>query len=134
MIRGLGLDVVDLAGFRAQLDVPGSTFEEATFTLAERREARLRPDDDPARHLAARYAAKEAFLKAWSGGRWGASPVLPGVDLREIEVSSDAWGRPSLRLHGVLASAVAPELRWWVSLSHDGGVVAAVVVVDASES
>lgn len=128
MIRGLGLDVVDLVSFRAQLDTPGTHFEEQSFTLAERRECRLRPDEDAARHLAARYAAKEAWIKAWSGSRWGQRPVAGGVNLQEIELQSDAWGRPAIRLHGALAALVGEGTTWHVSLSHDGDTVAAVVV------
>ena len=129
MIRGLGLDLVDLAGFRGQLAQPGTTFVEGAFTEAERREAEARPDHDPARHLAARYAAKEAFLKAWSGAAFGRTPVLVGVDLREIEVVSDGYGRPALRLHGRLRELVG-EVAVHVSLSHDGGVAGAVVVLE----
>lgn len=129
MIRGLGLDIVDLRGFREQLALPGTRLEEGVFTEAERREAGRRPDRDPARHLAARYAAKEAFVKAWSGARFGRTPVLAGVDLREIEVVSDGYGRPTLELHGRLAE-LAGDLRVHLSLSHDGEVAAAVVVLE----
>ena len=132
MIRGLGLDVVDLPNFRAQLDMPGSVFEASTFTVADRRECRLRPDQDPARHLAARYAAKEAWIKAWSGSRWGERPVAGTVNLAEIELVSDAWGRPNIRLHGTLAALVGEGTTWHVSLSHDGDTVAAVVIGEVS--
>lgn len=130
MITGLGLDVVHLPGFREQLAQPGTVFEERTFTVAERRECRLR--EDPPLHLAARYAAKEAWIKAWSGGFWGQRPQVPSVDLREIEVVSDAWGRPAIRLHGALAALVGEAPSWHLSLSHDGDVVAAVVLGQVS--
>jgi holo-[acyl-carrier protein] synthase len=128
MIAGIGLDIVDLAGFRAQLADRASTFVEGTFTAAERDDCEGRASRDPARHLAARYAAKEAFLKAWSGGMTGA-PALAGVDYREIEVVTDAWGRPSLRLHGTVARKVG-ECRLHVSLTHDGGYAAASVLME----
>ena len=57
--------------------------------------------------LAARFAAKEAFLKAWSGARAGRAPALESVDLREIEVVDDGHGRPALALHGAVAAALA---------------------------
>lgn len=129
MIRGLGMDLVEVGPFRAQLEQPGSTFTEGTFTPGEVREASARPDRDPARHLAARFAAKEAFVKAWSGASFGRTPQMVGVDLREIEVVSDGYGRPSVVLHGELA-ARAGELKVWVSLSHEGSVAAAVVVLE----
>lgn len=129
MIRGVGLDLVDVASFREQLDQPGSAFAEGTFTPAERREAAARPDHDPARHLAARFAAKEAFVKAWSGAAFGRTPQMVGVDLREIELQSDGYGRPAIQLHGELAARVG-DLRVLVSLSHEGSMAAAVVVIE----
>lgn len=129
MIRGVGLDLVDVATFREQLALPGSVFAEGTFTPAERREADARPDHDPARHLAARYAAKEAFVKAWSGAAFGRVPQMAGVDLREVELMSDGYGRPAIQLHGELAQR-AGGLHILVSLSHEGSMAAAVVVIE----
>ena len=129
MIAGVGLDVVDLAGFREQAADPASSFLDGVFTAAERREAEARPGGDPVPHLAARYAAKEALVKAWSGSRFGAPPRLERADLREIEVLSDGYGRPAVQLHGAMAAAVGAR-RVFVSLSHDGVVVAAVVVLE----
>ena len=80
------------------------------------------------RHLAARFAATEAFIKAWSSSRWGSPPLLRSVDMREIEVIQDPWGRPSLRLHGDVARA-AGRLDAHLSLSHDGGVAVAFVIL-----
>jgi holo-[acyl-carrier protein] synthase len=127
VIAGLGVDVVHLPDFAAQLAVPGSAFADGVFTAGERADAAR--GTDPARHLAARWAAKEAFLKAWSGASFGQPPALARADLQEIEVIRDAWGRPALRLHGAVATLTA-ELRAWVSLSHDGPVATAVVVLE----
>lgn len=135
-VLGTGIDVVDVAGFRAQLADPASGFVAATFTEDERRDAR-RPAGDPAARLAARFAAKEALVKAWSGARIGRPPAAAGVDAREIEVRLDPWGRPSLLLHGAVRHALLelgtdgePPVAH-VSLSHDGGVATAVVVLSA---
>lgn len=133
-VLGVGIDVVDVAGFRAQLADPASGFAEATFTAGERRDAE-RPAGDRAERLAARFAAKEAFVKAWAGARYGRPPALATVDLREIEVVLDGWGRPGLRLHGVVRDAVAelaPAVDARLSLSHDGGVATAVVMLSAA--
>lgn len=129
MIVGLGLDIVDLPGFREQLGRPGSTFLESVFTEPERRAARDRPDKDPARHLAARYAAKEAFVKAWSGARFGQAPLVGSIDLSEIEILSDGYGRPALHLRGRMLE-LAGDLRAHLSLTHDGETAAAVVVLE----
>ncbi len=129
MIAGVGIDLVDLVGFREQLDDTASVFVERTFTAHERAVAGARPGSDPARHLGARFAAKEAFVKAWSSSMRGRAPVLRSVDLREIEVVSDEWGRPALRLHGALAAAVG-ACHLCVSLSHDGDLATAVVTFE----
>ena len=56
------------------------------------------------------------------------------VDLREIEVRTDAWGRPAIRLHGAIAESMA-EYDVLVSLSHDpaADVAAAFVVLQHSQ-
>ncbi len=125
MIGGVGLDIVDVAAFSAQLADPASVFATATFTEGELHAAG-RPGDR-ARHLAVRWAAKEAFVKAWSASRRGQEPALASVDWREIEVVQDPFGRPTVLLHGQVARQCGrPRLH--VSLSHDGNIAAAVVV------
>lgn len=133
MIIGVGLDVVDLDAFRAQLADPASAFVGGTFTAGEQADARARASGDPSRHLAARYAAKEAFLKAWSGPRFGAPPVVRRLDLLEIEVISDVWGRPALRVGGVAAADLDALGPWraHLSLTHDGPVAVACVVLES---
>ena len=151
-VLAVGTDLVHIPGFSAQLEQPGSVFAQRAFTAREHREARNRSEERgtaPAQHLAARWAAKESFIKAWSqalvardrGGRGsgtGAAPVIApeSVDWREIELVSDRWGRPSLSLTGRIADAVeaglgagaaAPE-HWPVSLTHDGDWAAAIVL------
>lgn len=138
-VLGTGIDVVAVEAFREQLSVAASGFVAATFTDAEQRDA-ARPAGDPVARLAARFAAKEALVKAWSGARLGRPPALAAVDVREIEVRLDPWGRPSLHLHGAVRRALldlgangAPPVAH-VSLSHDGGVATAVVVLTRTET
>jgi holo-[acyl-carrier protein] synthase len=133
-VLGVGIDVVGVSGFRAQLADSASGFVTATFTPGEQRDAE-RPAGDRAERLAARFAAK-----AWSSARYGRPPAVATVDLREIEVVLDGWGRPGLRLHGAVRDAVAELLPaagdagavgHRLSLSHDGGVATAIVVLSA---
>lgn len=131
---GVGIDVVGIAAFADQLDQPGTRFLRS-FTPGERRTARAGSGGDPAREaesLAARWAAKEAVIKAWSSTCFGHPDVIDpvSVDLREIELRSDAWGRPSIRLHGAIAASMS-EYDVLVSLSHDpaADVAAAFVVL-----
>ncbi len=129
MIVGVGMDLVGLGEFGAQLRQAGTTFVEGTFTEAELRDAQSRPDGDVARHLGARFAAKEAFVKAWDSSAFAQPPVKHRADLREIEVVCDAWGRPAIRTWGHVAQVTA-GLVAHVSLTHDGGMAAAVVVLE----
>ena len=141
-VLGVGLDLVDVGSFAAQLDVVGSTMATSTFTAAELAEAdtvgRDRPADGlaRARRLAGRFAAKEAFVKAWSNTRFGTSPQLPTWSPSDIEVVVDAWGRSRLRLHGPVARTVADHFGddWalHLSCSHDGPLAAAIVVLAAT--
>jgi phosphopantetheine--protein transferase-like protein len=136
----VGLDIVTTTTFADQLADSASAFVDATFTAREQRDARA-PEAIRVQRLAARYAAKEAFVKAWSGARAGRPPQLDAIDLREIEVVDDGHGRPALRLHGAVATSlerlaeelglVAP-LRTHLSLSHDPPTAAAVVLLSAA--
>jgi holo-[acyl-carrier protein] synthase len=132
MILGLGYDFVDLAGLREQLADQASAFVESCFTEGEVRYASEAGSRDPARHLGARYAAKEATLKALDAACALAGVAPSKVPLRCIEVRRDEAGRPRLVLHGNaqdLAARVGVD-RAHVSLSHDGAGAGAVVILE----
>ena len=143
-VVGVGVDLVDLDAFAKSLAEPGTRMS-ALFSAAELRQARERAaargansTSDLARHLGARWAGKEAFIKAWSAGLYGSPPVIPAEQVRwsEIEIIADAWGRPGLRLRGAIAAAVTESLGsgmvWHVSLSHEGSLATAYVVAERS--
>lgn len=127
-IVGVGIDLVSIPEFAEQVDLPGTVFAE-TFTPGERRDAADR-SSVAARHLAARWAAKEAVIKAWSGSRFAQRPVLPQDIHRDIEVVTDMWGRPKVRLTGAVAEHLAGVVIH-VSLTHDGDTAAAVAILEA---
>ncbi len=121
-MQSVGTDIVEIARIARSLRRQPA-FASAVFSEDERRfcDAQARPDQ----HYAARFAAKEAFLKAVGKG------VLDGVPLDEIEVARAPDAAPALRLGPSAAAALAAaggrEAR--VSLSHDGGLALAFVVV-----
>ena len=125
-ILGIGVDVVVVSAFAEQLAQPGTVMLR-NFTPGERNDVDRR--QDPARHYAGRWAIKEAVVKAWSVSRFGRSPKEPNLSPREVEVVTDAWGRPSVRLGSVLAGHLE-EVRVHVSLSHDGDVAVAMAVLE----
>lgn len=125
MIVGVGLDLADvarLAGLRRRW---GDRLLHRVYTEGELASCLTRGDADAA--LAARFAAKEAAMKALGTG-WSA-----GVGWRDLEVVSRRGTAPTLRLAGE-AAALAARLgvqRVHLSLSHDKGVAAAVVVLES---
>lgn len=131
---GTGIDLVDVPGFAQELQRPG-TRAGGVFTAAERNDARTpatgsgrRPADLEAAALAARWAAKEALVKAWSESMWGEPPVMGEHVHAQIEVVRDAWGRPRIRLHGEVAKRLE-GVTVHVSLSHDGDAAIAMVTL-----
>lgn len=121
----IGTDLVHIPTFRAQLATPGTTFARA-FTDRELRDCAAKPDRDAS--LAARWAAKEAYVKAWGSSRFGLPPVLEAIDFRQLEVLIDAHSRPTLAVSSQLAAAGAPAIAS-VSLSHDGDYATATCLV-----
>ena len=125
---GLGIDLVCVSSFRQQLDDQSSSFRALCFTEQERRTSQSRSSGNPVIHLAARYAAKEALIKAWSSMRFGRPELLPDPNYREIEVVNDHVGRPRIKLHGQLSTHLSNH-RIQLSLSHDGDYSTAVVML-----
>lgn len=122
MILGLGTDLVAVPRLEAVLSRHRERFLDRVFTPAEQADCLSRAQ--PARHLAARLAAKEAAMKALGTG-WGL-----GVRWQDIEVQSGGAVPPVLRLSGAARDrADARGIRQaLVSLSHDGDYAIAVVV------
>lgn len=122
MILGLGTDLVAVPRVEEALSRHRERFLDRVFTAAEQAECLGRAR--PARHLAARLAAKEAAMKALGTG-WGL-----GVRWQDVEVSSRVSAPPTIRLAGAAKQrAEARGIRQaMVSLSHDGDYAIAVVV------
>lgn len=127
-VVGVGLDVVDVAAFAEQLALPGSRFV-GFFRTGERAEIAARGGG--VEHWAARWAAKEAVIKAWSALFHGRPPILGEDALGLVEVVGDGWGRPRIATHGALRVELS-DYDIQVSLSHDGPIAAAYVVLSAA--
>ena len=123
------MDLVHVPSFAEQLALPGSRFS-SVFSVGERADAvarSLEPLQESA-FWAARWAAREAVVKAWSATMFGGPPPYGDEVLAQIEVASDAWGRPRLLLRGDVADALE-DYRAELSLSHDGDYAIAYVVL-----
>ncbi|MGE3774493.1 MAG: holo-ACP synthase [Gammaproteobacteria bacterium] len=125
MIRGLGIDLVKTERVREVYARFGRKF--ARRILAEGELPRFDASHKPVSFLAMRFAAKEAASKALGTGfRQGVSP-------RQIEVTHDAAGKPSLHLHGAAAEhahRLAASVSH-VSLTDEAEYAAAVVILES---
>jgi holo-[acyl-carrier protein] synthase len=115
MIAGIGIDVVDIARFERSLE-RSPALRDRLFAESERHR--------PARSLAARFAAKEALIKALGGHaviRW-----------HDMQIVQDADGNPDFALSGALSAHVAALGidRVHLSMSHDAGLASAFVVLE----
>jgi holo-[acyl-carrier protein] synthase len=127
VIVGLGMDVVEIGRIARILDGPpgrAERFLARVFTPGERAACQGRRDRAAA--YAGRFAAKEAAYKALGG--------FPGVRWTDLEVIRQEGGAPELRLAGAAAQAAAARrvARLHLTLTHDGGVAAATVVLEAA--
>ena len=116
---GLGIDAIDIGRFRAVL-ARRPALAARLFTDDERAYAHRRAD--PAPSLAARFAAKEAAMKALGVG-------LGAFGWKDVEVVTSLAGRPSLSVRGA-AAALADDQgveKWQVSLTHTESFAQAVV-------
>jgi len=123
MIIGLGIDVASIERMQDSLTRFGDKFWERILTENERADLATRADQATA--LAGRFAAKEAAAKALGG--------QPDVWWHSIEVRPNERGGPQITLLGP-ALEHAERLgvrRILVSITHDAGVAAAVVVLDS---
>jgi holo-[acyl-carrier protein] synthase len=123
----LGLDLTEVARVSQLLERWGERFLMRVFSPGELNRARRHPRAF-AEHVAGRFAAKEAAMKALGTG-WR------GVAFREISVKRDPRGKPRLELHGrALERAQALRVRAMeVSITHTSDVAAAVVALVTDE-
>jgi holo-[acyl-carrier protein] synthase len=120
-IVGIGVDAVDVARMRGVLERT-PTFRER-FTEGERADAEQR--NDPSERYAARFAAKEAVMKALGVG-------LGAFGFHDVETVLAESGAPSLVLRGPakdLADA-AGVTRWHLSLTHTATTAVAMVIAE----
>ena len=119
-VVGLGTDLVEIPRFRAVLARRPGVLDRV---FDERERASLAGRRDPVPGLAARFAAKEAVMKALGVG-------LGAFGLAEVEVERRADGAPTLRLHGRAAALAADRgvREWRLSLSHTATTAMAVAL------
>lgn len=142
MIAGIGHDLVNVAQFAEQMQ--DSNGWRALFSVRELRQCDLRAqakNDEKALHIAARWAGKEAVVKAWSEALCTINSPYPytldNMPWASIEILNDSHGCPCVILSADVHSQLVKSLfsahnecvdssehidniRWHISLSHDG--------------
>ncbi|HSJ64090.1 MAG TPA: holo-ACP synthase [Gemmatimonadaceae bacterium] len=125
MILGVGMDVIEIARVRRLIERHGEHALRRLFTDAER--AYAETHRDPARHFAARIAAKEAAFKALATHAAGR-----GIGWRDMEVIAGGGRPPRLLFHGQAAECAA-ELEVsaaWLTITHAVDIAAAAVILE----
>ncbi len=122
MVEGVGIDITEVSRIRKSIEEYGDLFTDKIFTAEEKSYCLEKPL--PFQHFAARFAAKEAFSKA-TGTGWDDSFAW-----QEVEVVNEQSGKPYLRLSGFALKNFGMK-RIFLSLSHSGDHVAAVVVIES---
>lgn len=122
MIKGLGLDLVEIDRIRRIYLRFDARFCERILTPAER----AAQGADAVRYLASRFAAKEAAVKALGTG------FRDGIGFQDIQTGADALGKPSLTLTGAaLARARGLGVTGMhLSITHGRDTACAVVVLE----
>ena len=122
MILGLGSDLVEVGRFRLALE-RRATLAERLFTDGEREYGYSQ--HDPAESLAARFAAKEAVMKALGVG-------IGAFAFHDVEVVVTDDGAPSLVIRGAARALAAGRgvRAWHLSLTHTTHLAEAVAIAE----
>lgn len=116
MIKGIGIDIVEIKRVKNLLKKYGKSFLNRTFTKKEIEYCHNKPN--PAQHYAGRFAAKEALIKA----------LGKPLTLKDIEVINKKNSRPEIKLYKS-ASSVLKRKNILLSISHDHEYAIAEVIL-----
>jgi len=124
VVSGVGIDLVDVKRMDRIIRKWGPRFIGKVFTAGEAGYCRSKAD--PAKHFAARFAVKEAFIKAFDND----SGIEFSFQNVEVEICGDS-GKPLLKLNGELEEyASSHNLKFHLSITHTEGFAAAVIVAE----
>jgi holo-[acyl-carrier protein] synthase len=122
MVFGIGIDIIEVARIRKAYKKFGKRFLDGIYT--EREQEFSLKHNDPGERLAARWAAKEAFLKALGTG------FIPGViRWRDVEIIDNERSRPTVKVYGKPAVLLG-DRKVHLSISHLEDMASAVVVIE----
>jgi len=124
VIYGIGVDLIEIERITQAITRTGQRLIERLYTDAE--QAYCGRQLPPYACYAARFAAKEALLKALGTG------LRQHMRWRDIEVCRDDLGKPSLRLYGYLQECCVKEgiQHLHLSLAHSATCAMAQVILE----
>lgn len=123
MIKGVGIDLIEIARIKDAVEKYGENFLRKVYTDKEisyccRRRIYRFPE------LAVRFAAKEAYSKAIGTGIKGFGRSNQGINWTDVEIVNNSQGKPLVSLRGKVSEKVH------VSLSHSRDYAIAEVLVE----
>ena len=121
MIVGVGTDIVEIKRIKKSVEEHGEKFLNRIFTQTEIDYSSSKKNKF--QHLAARFAAKEAIVKAL------AKCCDNGFNWKDIEIYNDNNGAPQVRLFGKFADYVSDGKKIEISLSHSEEYAVAFAVL-----
>jgi holo-[acyl-carrier protein] synthase len=121
MIRGIGVDIIEIARIQKSVDQSGERFLQKIFTSNEIMYCMSK--HNRYQHLASRFAAKEAVSKALATG-WSGDFAW-----KDVEVMNDGAGKPQITLYGKLRDRLAAA-SVLISLSHSESHVVAMALIE----
>ena len=113
-MKGIGVDIIEISRIEEAIKKRGARFLKRVYSDGEIEYCSDKIDPYPS--YAARFAAKEAYIK-YAGG-------LKGISVRDIEVVNDAAGKPHINVKGRRVESI------FLSLSHSRENAVAVVAGD----
>ncbi len=123
MILGIGIDITEIR--KIEESIRSEAFQRKVFTASELKT--VAGFKNKAEHLAGKFAAKEAFMKAIGAGIW------QQVWFAQIEILNDEFGKPFIKVSGEAEKRLkeSKSEKVHISISHSGGMAVAVVILES---
>ena len=121
MIFGIGIDIIEVARIRKAHARLGKRFLKGIYT--EREQEFSLKHNDPSERLDARWAAKEAFLKALGTGH------SRGVRWRDVEIIDNEHSRPTVKVYGKPRELLG-DRKVHLSISHLKDLATAIAIIE----
>lgn len=121
MIIGVGIDIIEIDRITKSIDRFGDLFINKIFTKTEIDYCESKKNKF--QHYAARFAAKEAIIKAFSASK------LNGFSWQDMEIYNEPDGTPKTNIYGKMGEFLGKEKDLQISLSHSDNYVVSYAVL-----